>query len=460
MASAARWVNFLNGSTDVSLMNGVTPAENPVTPPAQPTSNPKILGIGSAGLNLLGELARIGVPPASLIAAHSDAAALADCPAAEKIPLEAKIIRSLRAEADLTLNQAAAEVPILRLKTLCAGAEFVVLVTGLGGVAGTSLSPVLASAARETGAFVLCCAILPFDLEGSLRAEVARAGLKRLMEQADLVVCLANQKMAAVNDEATSLLDTYKEPNRLLTGCISGLCRALASRSIIGLPFRELCGLIREHSAICTYALAEASGPTRAAQAAERVLAHPLLGEAATLQQAAAMAVCILGGPTLAMAEVNRIMAQLHRQCDTAPVLMGAAIVPELGDTLMVGLLVPQHDSAAVASEDDEDRTPEAPPRRLAEELPDQLVNRAETTRRQSRFVPPPPAVPPERMAQFIKDHARTTGRARKPSAKLRQGNLPLEIVSKGRFDKSEPTIHKGEDLDVPTYIRRGVALN
>ena len=37
---------------------------------------------------------------------------------------------------------------------------------------------------------------------------------------------------------------------------------------------------------------------------------------------------------------------------------------------------------------------------------------------------------------------------------------LPLAIVSKGRFDKSEPTIYKGEDLDIPTYIRRGVALN
>ncbi len=39
---------------------------------------------------------------------------------------------------------------------------------------------------------------------------------------------------------------------------------------------------------------------------------------------------------------------------------------------------------------------------------------------------------------------------------KLRQTQLPLEIISKGSFDKSEPTIHKGEDLDVPTYIRRG----
>ena len=47
-----------------------------------------------------------------------------------------------------------------------------------------------------------------------------------------------------------------------------------------------------------------------------------------------------------------------------------------------------------------------------------------------------------------------------KGGAKLKQSQLPLEIVTKGRFDKSEPTIHKGEDLDVPTYIRRGIALN
>jgi cell division protein FtsZ len=52
------------------------------------------------------------------------------------------------------------------------------------------------------------------------------------------------------------------------------------------------------------------------------------------------------------------------------------------------------------------------------------------------------------------------SSRQRKKVAAMRQGQLPLEIISKGRFEKSEPTIHHGEDLDVPTYIRRGVALN
>jgi hypothetical protein len=33
----------------------------------------------------------------------------------------------------------------------------------------------------------------------------------------------------------------------------------------------------------------------------------------------------------------------------------------------------------------------------------------------------------------------------------MRQTQLPLEIVSKGRFDRTEPTVHQGEDLDLPT---------
>jgi cell division protein FtsZ len=52
------------------------------------------------------------------------------------------------------------------------------------------------------------------------------------------------------------------------------------------------------------------------------------------------------------------------------------------------------------------------------------------------------------------------TPRMKKPGNRPIQTQLPLSIVSKGRFDKSEPTKHNGEDLDVPTFIRRGVPLN
>ena len=90
-----------------------------------------------------------------------------------------------------------------------------------------------------------------------------------------------------------------------------------------------------------------------------------------------------------------------------------------------------------------------------------QLLPRTATARPGSRFVPPSPRVAagPASSNCWRARAGAAPRRARAP-AKLRQTQLPLEIISKGRFDKSEPTIHKGEDLDVPTYIRRGVALN
>jgi hypothetical protein len=66
----------------------------------------------------------------------------------------------------------------------------------------------------------------------------------------------------------------------------------------------------------------------------------------------------------------------------------------------------------------------------------------------------------PEQVQQLLTRNGNGRGGSRRNASKMRQGQLPLDIVSKGRFDKSEPTIHKGEDLDVPTYIRRGVPLN
>ena len=67
----------------------------------------------------------------------------------------------------------------------------------------------------------------------------------------------------------------------------------------------------------------------------------------------------------------------------------------------------------------------------------------------------------PESREQAGQRHVTTqSARARKNSDRLRQVQLPLDIVNKSRFDKTEATILNGEDLDVPTFIRRGVALN
>jgi len=48
-----------------------------------------------------------------------------------------------------------------------------------------------------------------------------------------------------------------------------------------------------------------------------------------------------------------------------------------------------------------------------------------------------------------------THAEAKTASPKVKQEDLPLEPIARGRFEKVEPTIVEGEDLDVPTFLRR-----
>ena len=40
-----------------------------------------------------------------------------------------------------------------------------------------------------------------------------------------------------------------------------------------------------------------------------------------------------------------------------------------------------------------------------------------------------------------------------------RQEVMQFEPVTRGRFEKSEPTIVEGQDLDVPTFLRKNVRV-
>jgi len=50
-------------------------------------------------------------------------------------------------------------------------------------------------------------------------------------------------------------------------------------------------------------------------------------------------------------------------------------------------------------------------------------------------------------------------GSPEKSATSAKQEVLQFEPVTRGRFEKSEPTIIEGEDLDVPTYLRKHIKV-
>jgi cell division protein FtsZ len=226
----------------------------------------------------------------------------------------------------------------------------------------------------------------------------------------------------------------------------------LAHPGLLDVHFEDFCALMRDRHMESSFATTEAIGPTRSREAMDKLLAHPMLDGGQMLAESDAVLVSLIGGPDLTMTEVNRVMGEVQGRCDGAHVMMGAAIDERFCERLAITVIVARKGEDANESD--------VRVRARPEELETQLLSRAATAKPKSRLVPPAPELSPDKVEQLLSRQRPGGTRGRKASAKMRQGQLPLEIISKGRFDKSEPTIHMGEDLDVPTYIRRGISLN
>ena len=386
----------------------------------------KIIGVGNAGDALLGALAAPEFAAAQFLAVNTDAAALAASFASVKINLENKLLRGLGTGGDPERGQALAEEHFSMLKSACEGAKVVFILAGLGGGAGSGIAPVLAKAAREAGALVLAFVTLPFDCEGNRREAQAQAALTQLKSAADGVICLPSQKIFKLIDENTSLVETFKFSGGFLLEGVRGVWQLLTRPGLIQVHFADLRQLLHERHAENAFAFVEASGPGRAREAVEKIIAHPLLDEGRVLAESDAVLVSLIAGKDLTMAEVNRVMDQVKRQCSHAQIIMGAAVDGALKEKLCVTIIAARQ---AVA--------------------PASLSPRTET-----RSAATTATVHREPAA------SRPVTKRRSGGSKPIQTQLPLSIISKGRFDKSEPTKHNGEDLDIPTFIRRGVALN
>jgi cell division protein FtsZ len=284
-----------------------------------------------------------------------------------------------------------------------------------------------------------------------------------LKHEADGVICLPNQKVFKLIDENTSVNEALKITNELLAQGVRGIWRLLTQTGLINVDFNDLCAVLRGRHEESSLATVEASGENRSHEVIEKLMTHPFLEAGQSLAEADTVLVSLAGGPDMTMAEVNRVMEQINRQCENAHIIMGAGLQESYAGRLSVTLVASRQNENTREREERQPSRGAATQKDAAEAGHEQvhdIVNPSAATRPPSRYLPPAPELTPQETHRLLTTQQGGGSRSRKKSATMRQSTLPLEIVSKGRFEKSEPTIHHGEDLDVPTYIRRGVALN
>jgi len=285
-----------------------------------------------------------------------------------------------------------------------------------------------------------------------------------LRAAADAVLCLHNQHVSRLLDDQTRASEIFTAANELWAEGIGGILQMLTRRGLIQVEFADLAAMLRGRKAMSCFASVQVTGEARGKELMERLLVHPLLEGGRALLEADALLVNLTGGPDLTMADVNFVMDQVRRQSENAQFAMGASICDEFAGRLRVTIIAAKHGKPddlakdAVLSAGAETKASETS--EDDRQIETQFFTPPELSRSSARFVPPPPDLSTEKKDQMFAEQSGKGGRVRRAASRLRQGQLPLEIVSKSRFEKSHPTIHRGEDLDVPTYIRRGIKLN
>lgn len=402
----------------------------------------KVLGVGGAGCKAVAHLARENLAGVSFAAINTDAAALAYSGLEHRLLIGATTCRGLGAGGDLERGRAAAEEDAAAVRDLARDSDLVFVVAGLGGGTGTGAAPVIARIARDCNALVLGVAMTPFQFEGVRRQQQASFGLRELRAAADAVISISNQKLLRLVGQSMPLPDALHGINQFIGDAVRSIWTLVTRRGIVQVDFATLCAVTQGRHAESSMAIGRGSGPNRATDAVEKLLAHPLIDEGALLADATTVLVAITANSGLAMGEMQSIVERISTVAHSAHVVMGAVIEESPLDQLTVTVIAGRGESETAAAE------------RLGVSVPSRDAENEGAVPIASARSPKPVAAPVE------KSEPPATPRARKPGQRLRQTQLPLEIVSRGRFEKSEPTIHHGQDLDVPTYIRRGISLN
>ncbi|MCS7337735.1 MAG: hypothetical protein NZ739_05780, partial [Verrucomicrobiae bacterium] len=419
-------------------LQGQLPAPQRVAP------RTRVFAVGKAGIAAAIQLLERGVDPQTVVTLCRDGAATQHITGAK--PIIVPTAAPTQASAGKITPELLAEI-----KAQLDGADFVFVVGALGGQTGREFIPRIARVAKESGNLVFGFVSLPFDCEGSLRQTRACAAMQALKSCTDAVLCVPNQKLWKLIPENAPLEEAFKISDSFLADAMHGMLRMLTCKSVIEVHLPELCMVLGGPNNQTAFAVAEASGPNRARKAVEKLLASPTLDAGIALRQADAIVVGVFSGPDLAISEVHSVIEQLSRHCPNVPVITGAGVDASLGAKLVATLFVgramagsgstPTSQTAQIISE-----VPLRTPSQASG--PDTHPGHAATASRPpARVVPPPPELPEEKITELLERQTHKTTLP-KPPARWRQEQLKLELVSKGRFDKSEPTIYKGEDLD------------
>ncbi|MBI2518538.1 MAG: cell division protein FtsZ [Opitutae bacterium] len=427
-----------------------TPSELPLEALTDRDVGIKLIGIGGGGSNAVDRLKMENLDRLQLAVVNTDFKALNTSPVQDKVLIGTTVTRGLSAGGDPALGYEAADADREKIAEVVRGTDLIFLVAGLGGGTGSGAAPVVAEVAMEAGALVIAFVTLPFSFEGGRRRKQAEDALAELRANCHAVIPLSNDLLLQEGTEQTSVLDAFARADVWIGRGVKSIWGMLSRTGLINLDFATLRQAFQQRGGKTLFGLGVGEGDNAAMAAFEDLKQCPLLHTPEFARKADRLLVNITGGADLSLTKVNELMTAVTEEFGKeAHVIMGAVIDESLQGKVEVCVL----GATDLGGRNFVRRAP-APAKK-----PEKTVAPTATSSAPEQSTTVKTTVTAERGSRAPSGATST----HQPAHKLQQEEFGFGTAesdaNRGSFDKSDRNLFEGQDLDVPTYLRKGIKI-
>ena len=410
----------------------------------------KLIGVGGGGSNAVDRLKMENLDRLQLAVINTDLKALGTSPVQDKILIGAGLTRGLSAGGDPELGCKAAEADADKIAEIVKDTDLIFLVAGLGGGTGSGATPIVAQIAAEAGAVVIAFVTLPFSFEGGRRSRQAEEALTELRRVCDAVIPLSNDMLLQEGTEQTSVLDSFARADEWIGRGVKSIWAMLSRTGLINVDFTAVRQVFQHRGGKTLFGLGVGSGDNPTQMALEDLKNCPLLHAPDHAKKADRLLVNITGGADLSLTKVNEVMSAITEQFgNDAHVVMGAAIDEALQGRVEICVM----GTTDVGSRNFVRRTGTTPPMRRSTDKPvASTTGVAAGSSANIKTVVTTDATPRVKTA--------ATGAVHNNKPQQDEFGFQGEPAeNRGTFEKSDRNLFEGQDLDVPTYLRKGIKV-
>jgi cell division protein FtsZ len=455
----------------------------------------RVLGLGQTGAAVCDQLVLHGRPQQDLWVFDSDQASVESSVVPNRRLLGRAVVHGLGCNGDVDLAREIVAIEESGLASVVHGCDFLILVVGLSGATGVALAQHFIEAGHEAGAKVIVVGVQPFAFEGIARRERAIQAIADLRAEADSVLVMASDRIADNPATQKNIRHGFHLMHQQMAQTVQALSQVVCKRGLIQLSFADVRSLYSRYSGSevlenCWVAHVDGDIHDRTEDLVAQVLASPMLADEAIWKQVDHAIVAVSGTCDLGLSDVQELVTLFKDKLPVnIPIATSASLDEETNEnvrmTVLLATTAPARLSvpelAANFEKPAKKKRPKAetvPLPKIAAKAPAEPVVR-KVMRKPMPVAPPvmpvEPVVPDAEeieamaeeelapLAEAVPDApmaaplAEPSARSRRFEAK--QEEMQFEAAPRGRFEKTHETMYRGENLDQPTFRRRGLKI-